>query len=262
MRIWLLAALTLAGQLPAGAQATKPITSERHYRLSFQNQYVRVYQLEVAPGESTQVYPHDYDSLLISIGEAQITVSSSATAEKHLMHKDGEIRFSRGGFAHAVRNDGARRFRAVAVEFLGPQSKPHNLCLQVIANEPLACHAAAVAPATASTHTDQPAFEADETRVTLISVKPKQEMRLRDSEREELLVSLDQAVIGFAEGKGPERLLHPGDLVWIGRGGVTRVFKNASAKEARFFLIEMKSRKTAKPEKGSIIGAPLAPKKP
>jgi quercetin dioxygenase-like cupin family protein len=250
----------------AQAPAAVPIASEQHHHLSLQNDYVKVYKVEVAPHESTLLHQHDHDYVYIVIGGAQITSAVPEKPEVHLKLADGEVRFSRGGFAHVARNDGDAPFRNVTIELLRPQGKLRNLCLQVIADKPAACPVTQETPAGAATHTDWPQFETPETRVILTRVRPLQKVSLHDPQREELIVALDEAVLAFAVGKGPERLLRPGDYVWLGRGSVTRVFKNNSDKETRFITLEMKPQGPEKsapaPAAGPIVGAPLVPRDP
>lgn len=262
----LFAAFLLLLYAPAGAVQTPaavPIASEQHHHLVLENQYVKVYQVEVPPHESTLLHQHDHDYVYITIGDAQVTSAIPGKPEAHLKLADGEARFSRGGFAHVARNDGDAPFRNVTIELLRPQGELRNLCLQVIANEPAACPRAQEPPAGAATHTDWPEFETDETRVILTRLMPEQKVSLNDVHWEELIVALDQAVIAFAVGKGPERLLHPGDCVWLGRGGVKRVFKNNGDKQTRFITLQMQPRSAEEPappaSTGPIVGAPLVP---
>jgi len=254
---------------PAAAAQTSsavPMTSEPRHHLVLENQYVKVYQVEVAPHESTLLHQHDHDYVYIPIGDAQVTSAIPEKPEAHLKLTDGEARFSRGGFAHVARNDGDTPFRNVTIELLRPQGELRNLCLQVIANEPAACPGTQEPPAAAATHTDWPEFETEETRVILTRVMPQQKVNLNDVRWEELIVALDPAVIAFAVGKGPERLLHPGDCVWLSRGGVARVFKNHGDKLARFITLQMQPKGSEEPSPpaptGPIIGAPLVPHDP
>ncbi len=245
----------LVGQTPAAV----PIASEQHHHLVLENQYVKVYQVEVAPHESTLLHQHDHDYVYITIGDAQVTSAIPGKPEAHLKLAEGEVRFSRGGFAHVARNDGDTPFRNVTTELLRPQGELRNLCLQVIANEPAACPGTQGPPAAAATHTDWPEFATGETRVILTRVMPEQAVNLSDAHWEELIVALDPVVIAFAVGKGPERLLHPGDCVWLGRGGVARVLKNNGDKQARFITLQMQpaGAEEPSPSTGPIVGAPL-----
>ncbi len=263
-------AAALAGQMAAGAQTGQgsgnqkaiPVASEHHHRLSFQNQYVRVFEVRLAPHESTLLHQHDNDYVYISIGDGQISATVPGQAEMHVKLAHREARFVRGGFAHVVRNDGDQEFHVTDVDLVQPQGKVRNLCLQVIAGEPLACPEAQDSAAKDAAYTERPEFETGRTRVVLIRVQPHREVLLSDGEWDQLLVSVEESVLAPAIGKGPERLLHPGDFAWLGRGGLARVLKNNGGKEAWFYRIEMHPATPGEAATGPIVGAPLAPKKP
>jgi len=250
----------------AQTAAAVPITSEPHHHLSLQNDYVKVYEVEVAPHESTLLHQHDRDYVYITIGDAQVTSAIPGRPEVHLKLADGEARFSRGGFAHVARNDADTPFRNVTIELLRLQGELRNLCLQVIANEPAACPGTPEKPAPAATHTDWPEFETGETHVILTRVKPRQKVNLGDPRREQLIVALDEGAIAFAAGKGPEKSLRPGGSVWLGRGDVARVFKNGGDKEARFITLQMQPKGSQEPAPaaatGPIVAAPFVPHDP
>ena len=250
----------------AQTAAAVSITSEPHHHLSLQNDYVKVYEVEVAPHESTLLHQHDRDYVYITIGDAQVTSAIPGRQEVHLKLADGEARFSRGGFAHVARNDADTPFRNVTIELLRPQGELRNLCLQVIANEPAACPGTPEKPAPAATHTAWPEFKTGETRVILTRVKPRQKVNLRDSRWEQLIVALDEGVIAFAAGKGPEKSLRPGGSVWLGREDVARVFQNGGDKEARFITLQMQPKGSQEPAPaaatGPIVAAPFVPHDP
>src|SRR3989475_6806997 len=314
----------------AQTAAAVPITSEPHHHLSLQNDYVKVYEVEVAPHESTLLHQHDRDYVYITIGDAQVTSAIPGRQEVHLKLADGEARFSRGGFAHVARNDADTPFRNVTVELLRPQGELRNLRLQVISNEPAACpgtretrgkegkeqgtvkwfnaskgygfiqrqsgedvfvHFSAIQaegykslsegqavefevrkgpkglqaenvtslkPAPVATHTDWPEFETGKTRVILTRVKPRQKVNLGDPRWEELIVALDEGVIAFAAGKGPEKSLRPGGSGWLGREDVARVFQNGGDKEARFITLQMQPKGSQEPAPAAATGPIVA----
>ena len=96
----------------------------------------------------------------------------------------------------------------------------------------------------------------------LIRLQPQREVPLSGGKWEELIVSVEESVLAPAAGKGPERLLHPGDFAWLGRGGMARVLKNNGVAEAWIYKFEFQPSSLDKEASGPIVGAPLAPKKP
>ena len=229
--------------LAAQAPAPMPLPGEPHHHLAFQNDYVKLFEVEVPPHESTLLHQHNYDYLFIVVGNADVSSQILGKPETHLKLADGYVGFTRGGFAHVARNNAGTPFRNVTIELLQPQGALRNLCAQVVANKPTDCPGAQPAPD--AEHSDWPEFETNATRVVQTRVMPQQFVTLGDPNREELLVALDDGVVAPAAGKGPEKLLHPGDFQWLERGGLARVFKNYGDKEARFILLQMQAAASA-----------------
>jgi quercetin dioxygenase-like cupin family protein len=234
------AAFVLSCAVQAWAQAPQavPLASEPRHHLFLSNDYVNVYRVEIAPHDSSLLHRHDHDYLFIAIGPARVTSAVPGKPDVHLDLADGDVRFSRGGFAHVARNDGDSVFHVVAIELLRPQGDLRNLCLKIVPAGSVDCPGAPQ-PAADARHTDWPEFQTDETRVILTRVKPHSEVALRDPRWEELIVALDQASLGPAVGKSMERLLNPGAAVWLGRGGMAWLFKNGSDAEVRFITLEL-----------------------
>jgi len=78
------------------------VSGEPHHHLKIENEYVRVYYVEVAPHEATQLHQHDHDYLFVSLGPADVINAVRDKPEVHLVLKDGETHFTRGGFAHVA----------------------------------------------------------------------------------------------------------------------------------------------------------------
>ena len=152
---------------------------------------------------------------------------------------DGQVRMQRSGYIHSTRVDGSADYFTVAVELLWPQTGARNLCASVLAGEPLNCPDAAPG-ASSPPSTGRAQFESDQTRINVMSVRPRQNVSFGDSPYPQLIVVLDAASISPASGDGADQALRPGDFVWFEKGGATRVFKNNSEKEARIVTMTFK----------------------
>ena len=93
-----------------------PITEEHHHHLVLENEYVRVFHVEVAPHEETLYHRHDMDYVFVTLGDS--VVESVRVGEKpvRLELKDGDTRFTKGGFAHKAVNLRDKPFVNVTVE--------------------------------------------------------------------------------------------------------------------------------------------------
>jgi len=61
MRFIAIAALLLGGLIPVAAQAPVPLSGEPRHHLKFENQYVRVFDVLVPPGDATLFHTHSND---------------------------------------------------------------------------------------------------------------------------------------------------------------------------------------------------------
>jgi len=226
--MWLLAT-------PIFAQSPAVITmdQEPHHHLTLQNDYVKVFKVEVAPGDSIVLHRHDQDTVAIAIGEQFVTVGIPGKPDVHQKNEDAQVRLQSGGYVHSTHVDGDTPYHTVAVELLHPQTNFHNVCAAVLPGRLLNCPET-LAMASSSSFKSQMLLESGETRVRLVRVLPGQHMTIGDLKDFQLIVSLDPAGLSPTTGNGPDQTLHPGDFVWVVNGGSTRVFRNNGKSEARF----------------------------
>jgi len=221
--------------LPLFAQDPSVITmdQEPHHHLTLQNDYVKVFKVEVSPGDSIVLHRHDQDTVAIAIGEQLVTVGIPGKPDVHQKNEDAQVRLQRGGYVHSTHVDGDTPYHTVAVELLHPQTDFHNVCSAILPGQPLNCPDT-LATASSSSYTSRVLLESNETRVRLVSVLPGKNMTVGDLKDFQLIVALDAASLSPASGSGPDQTLHPGDFVWFVNGGPSRVFKNNGKSEARF----------------------------
>jgi quercetin dioxygenase-like cupin family protein len=132
----LLLAFSLSAQAPEPALlAHRGVPGEPHHHLKIENEYVRVYYVEVPPHEDTQLHQHDHDYIYVSLGPSDVVNAVRDKPEVHLLLKDGETHFARGGFAHVARNLSDKPFRNVTIELLKTQEDARNECGEVILNQ-------------------------------------------------------------------------------------------------------------------------------
>src|SRR4029077_4567180 len=100
--------LFLATAALAQHQQSVEITSEPSHHLVFQNEYVRVFDVTVAPKASTLVHRHNYDYLFVTLGDSDVV--SVRPGEKPLSRllKYSEFRSTPSTFAHAAINNSAQ----------------------------------------------------------------------------------------------------------------------------------------------------------
>jgi hypothetical protein len=234
--------LTCSFSLAIAAEAPTviPLASEPHHHLALHNEYVNVYQVEVAPHDSVLLHRHDFDAISVMISSAEVTVLTPGKPDEHRKLVDGQVRLQTRGYVHSTSIGGNTTYRNVTVELLLPQQGAHNLCSAVMASGPVNCPATQASPPN-ETHISQPQFETDQTLVTLIRVLPHQRVAIGDPHHSELVVALDSDVMANEEGKGAGKSMHSGDFVWLGQDKAAQVFENSGEKEARIILFTLKA---------------------
>ncbi|HEY1963522.1 MAG TPA: hypothetical protein VGG59_01260, partial [Acidobacteriaceae bacterium] len=115
-----LPALLLAAAVTLAAQSTSEveITAEPQHHLALENEYVRVFKVEVAPHGLTLMHIHHHDYVFVTLGASQIENDVKGKPPVTLKLEDGEARFVPGNFAHVARNLADTPFRNVTIEFL------------------------------------------------------------------------------------------------------------------------------------------------
>jgi len=228
--------LILSYSLTFAAQTVTvmPLASEPHHRLSLHNEYVNVYQVQVAPHDSVLLHRHDFDAISVMLSDAQVTVNTPGRPGVHRRLTAGQIRLQSRGYVHATNVDGDTTYRNVTVELLLPQEREHNLCSEVIPDKPLNCPAEqATGPQTSN---DQFQFESDQTSVNLIPVLPHQTIAIGHPTYPELVVALDPDLTTGAETEHLRKSFDSGEFLWVGGEKAPLLVKNNGNKKSQIVV--------------------------
>lgn len=97
----------------------------------FENERVRVWELCLAPGESSELHHHSRDYLFVYVTPSKLEVAIPGQAATVHRYADGYVQYSvvgREGLTHQIRNLADEPHRQILVEFIGPsvgaQAKP------------------------------------------------------------------------------------------------------------------------------------------
>jgi quercetin dioxygenase-like cupin family protein len=223
------ATLLLAVAVSA-SPAEVEITAEPLHHLALQNNYVRVFQVDVPPAAATLLHRHRHDYAFVSIGASEVSNEVAGKPAVNLKLHDGEVRTADGGFAHIARNLAATPFRAVAVEFLQDE-KAHatppppwddDRSLQVL-------HAG----------TQQVLFVKDGVRVSEIELQVAGSVPKHHHAHPHLVIAVTDLLLRNDEpGKPASNVeMKSGDVKWV-EAGVTHTITNVSTTEAKFVTLE------------------------
>jgi len=114
-----------------------PIINEPHYRLLFENAYVRVFRGSLERREATLLHQHERPYVYVTLGPADFVSAEPGKADVHVIMSAGQVGYSQGGFSHIIRTDGGFRLDDITIELLKPQSEPQNTCGKVVPGPPI-----------------------------------------------------------------------------------------------------------------------------
>ena len=98
---------------------SKQISADVGSRLLFENEVVKVWDLQIAPGESTGLHRHETDYFYVVIGDGCLqTVNEDGTRQEPKEMKDGEVHFRKveSGAVHDAVNVADTPWRNIVVE--------------------------------------------------------------------------------------------------------------------------------------------------
>jgi quercetin dioxygenase-like cupin family protein len=225
----LLAAFLLASQTAIEVE----ITSEPNHHLTFENQYVRVFNVEVAPQTATLMHWHRHDYVFVTLGASHILNEVQGKAPAEVKLPDGETRFSPAPFAHVAKNLSEQPFRNVTIEYLederlrnavqeGKVKWDEERGLDVLQGG-----------------TKQILFVNDGVRVTVFELQPGGVVPNHHHNGPHLLVAVsDLDIRSDVEGQGPMRgHFKSGESKWL-PGGYSHTVINVGRQVARFVTVE------------------------
>jgi hypothetical protein len=100
-----------------------PISGEQHHHLVVENKFIRAYEVELAPHDSTLLHRHEKDYVYVVFGDADVTNAVQGQPEVKVHLPDTTVNFARGPFAHVAGNDGNTTFRNITIELLSNQGE-------------------------------------------------------------------------------------------------------------------------------------------
>jgi hypothetical protein len=237
----LLLAFSLAAQTPTPV----PLKSEPHHHLVLENSYVRAWFFDIAGHESTLLHAHDLPYLGIALMPGDYTNAVAGKPDAHAQLDDGQLNYSKGGFAHVVRTDAGTPFKNFTVELLHPQGTPHNRCVKVI-DAPLDCPVEAAGNPVVET----PAFETDEILIQAGALPHGRFYNAGTSQMPRLFLVLSDSELSVEARGAKAQKLHGGELYWLPAGTTATVTdvrkekkksKDSDSREelklSRFFIV-------------------------
>jgi len=229
------AALLLAALVAVAQEQTAvEITSEPGHHLALSNAFIRAFDVTVPPKATTLVHRHNYDYVFVTLGDSDITNAKVGAQPVKLQLKDGEVRYTAGGFAHAAINNVDRPFRNITIELL-TASTNERACTESCTVD------------TGCKSSDQSAcpvvqrlLSADQWTVTTLTLPPSATYEQHSHAGPHLSVAVSDVDLRVTSQNGQETPVHQkvGDLAW--HDPVVHTIKNVGTKPAKIVSLEFK----------------------
>lgn len=205
------------------------ITAEALHHLALENEYVRVFKVEVAPHTSTLMHRHRHDYVFVTLGYAYVSNEVQGKPPVELKFADGDTRFVAGHFSHVAKNLSERPFRNVTIELMQDEQMRK-------------------APWPWPEQDGEKAFPGgrsktisvkDGVRVSEVNLEPGGVVPSHHHNGPHLVVAVsDLDLRSDVEGSSPMRgALKTGDVKWV-PGGFTHTLTNVGTSPARFVTLE------------------------
>lgn len=221
--------------LPAGTRAQAPskgaeIAAEPFHKLVLQNEYTRVFRVELPPGQSTQLHRHEHDYVAVHLSAAQVENAREGSPAVMQSVQFGQVGFTRGGFSHRVTNKGNTAFRVLAIEVLksqrgrGTATRKQERGMEI-----------------GSGSTVDTIVDNEEVRVTETLLAPGATLEKRQYARPHLVIALSDLELHNLAKDRRESMMRArtGEVLWAPAGG-TQPLMNMGKQQARFMEVEFK----------------------
>jgi len=216
------------------AQQQQPveITSEPRHHLVFENEYVRVFDVTVAPKDTTLVHRHNHDYLFVTLGDSDVTSARPGEKPVALLLKDGEVRYTPGNFAHAAINNADRPFHNTTIELLKPTTNERpcevNCARDLWARDPRTGELFPEA---------NRLYVSDQWTVTVVMLPPKSNLNLGHN-LPQLVIPVSNLELSAIPSSADSPIKRtPGQIDWLPKGIMHPLYNN-SAQTARFIVLE------------------------
>jgi hypothetical protein len=226
----------------AQQQTVVEMTSEPSHHFVLQNDFVRVFHVLAPAKASTLIHHHHHDYVYVTLGDTDLVNLRVGEQPADVKLKDGEVRYTKGGFAHSVRNESDHPFHNVTIELMQPASGVHSCtesCSVPIpcADAPVACPSARIV------------LESDQWRAIAMTVPPGAVWTQQADALPHLMIPVTDLDLKQKDQGQPATELHrlAGESVWDGPLGHS--LTNSGAQTARLITLEFKSAPAAARER-------------
>lgn len=232
----------MMAMLPQAATEPVAIDKEPFHHFVMQNEFTRVFSVEVPVGKQTLMHEHKNDYIFVTIGDSSVENLPDGKAPVLLKLADGETRYIKAPLTHVAKDLAATPFRNVTVEILKAGVAGENSKVRETGS--------------LGGVTQHSIVENDKVRVTQITMEPGGKIPTHTHKLPHLAVAVSDLHLlstpyhanDLVSLQGPSAHLDvkAGGSSWI-PAGVTHSLENVGAEKARLVVIEFKRDEEPKP---------------
>jgi quercetin dioxygenase-like cupin family protein len=229
MRRMLALVLVAFSIIVVSATTEVEITSEPSHHLALENEFLRVFKVEVAPHAATLMHRHRHDYLFVTLGDSHVSNEVEGKPAVELTLANGDTRFVAGDFAHIARNLAETPFCNITIEILQDEKLRAGPPLWKEEN----------GEKTFAGGRNKILFVKDGVRVSEVDLDAGAIMPTHHHDRAHLLIAItDLELLSDEEGRTPLPLkFKVGDIEWVA-GESTHALTNTGNRAARFVTVE------------------------
>jgi len=229
MKRALLLFLLLIPFLAAQTATEVKITAEPSHHLALENEFIRVFKVDVAPHASTLMHRHRHDYVFVTLGDAHVSNEVEGKPPADLKLADGDTRFAAGNFAHVAKNLSDQPFRNVMIELMQDEK-----LRQTPSHWPEESGEKTFLGGRSTI-----LFVKDGVRVSEVNLEPGAIVPSHHHDGPHLLIAItDLDIRSDVEGMGPmPGKFKSGDVKWL-PGGYTHTLTNVGNSPARLVTVE------------------------
>lgn len=182
-------------------QMAVPVEQEPRHWVVFENNYVRIYDALIPPGDISLFHTHSFDNVATTVSGGRMRNEIPGQAPTEQGPTTGNVSFAYGTripYTHRIENIGNTPLRFVVAELHSPSASPGTAA----SLDGLPGH--------------RKVLENDRVKVYRVSIDPKQSTGVRSRTLPWLRISITQSMISIHEpGKTPKTIqTRPGDYRW------------------------------------------------
>jgi hypothetical protein len=207
-------------------QSAVPVEQEPRHWVVFENNYVRIYDALIPPGDISLFHTHSFDNVATTVSGGRMRNEIPGQSPTEQGPTTGNVSFAYGTkipYTHRIENIGSTPLRFVVAELHAPSASP------------------GTATALEAVPGHRKVLENDRVKVYRVSVDPKQATGIRSRTLPWLRISISQSMIAVHEpGKSPKTVqTRPGDHRWY-EAGTTDSIENVGSTPYEATEIEWK----------------------